>query len=291
MEPLIISHGGAGSPIEFKDCTEKAAQKGFKVLGRADNALKAVIEAVIVLEDDFRFNAGTGSNLRLDGKTIEMDAAVMLSNGACGAVGAIKNVKNPVKVAAEVLKIPHVLLVGEHATKFARKCGFKYYNPITEKAVKKLEDIKKKLKSGNLPKWAEKWRNFRYSRFLVGTVGAVARSSKEFAAAVSTGGTSLMLPGRVGDSAVIGAGIYAGKKGAVCTTGVGEEIIRNALAKTVYDKLEELGSQEACEWGVKLLKKYPTGIIAVTKKGYGMACSENMACTAMGKNFIKSGVR
>lgn len=290
MQPLIITHGGAGSLLEFKDGTERAAKKGFSILKKSDNALKAAVQAVVVLEDDFRFNAGTGSNLRLDGKTIEMDAAVMLSSGQCGAVGAIKFVKNPVKIAEKLLATPHTLLVGKHATEFARKNGFKYYNPITEKACKKLEDVKKKLKTGKLPFWASKWKNFKYSKF-VGTVGAVARSTKEFACAVSTGGTSFMLPGRVGDSAVIGAGLYAGKLGAVCITGVGEEIIRNVLAKAVYDKLKELDAQKACEWGVKLLAPYPTGVIAVSKKGYGMACTEKMACTVLGKNFMKSGVK
>lgn len=292
MKPFIVTHGGAGSPSKFKDGIEKAARKGFSVLKNGCSALDAAVEAVVVLEDDERFNAGTGSNLRLDGKTIEMDAAVMTSTGRCGSVGAISSVKNPVKVAKKVMTTPHVLLVGSEATEFARNAGFKYYNPITDKAVKKLEDAKRKLKSGNVPIWAEKWKNFSYSRYVsVDTVGAVARDNNGFAAAVSTGGTSFMLPGRVGDSAVIGAGIYAGKLGAVCATGIGEEIIRNVLAKSVYDRIAIACAQKACEWGVKLLRKYPTGLIAVSKEDYGIACTEDMACTAMSRDFIKSGRR
>jgi isoaspartyl peptidase/L-asparaginase-like protein (Ntn-hydrolase superfamily) len=281
METLIIVHGGAGSSKKFKNITEKAARKGFLILKREDNVLRSVVEAVVVLENDFRFNAGTGSNLRLDNKTIEMDAAVMTSKLECGAVGAIKYVKNPVKVAAKVMQTPHVLLVGEAATKFARSYGFKYYNPLTKKAQAKLKDVKEKLKSKKLPYWAESWKNFNYSKFVgVDTVGAVARGSKEFAVAVSTGGTSFMLPGRVGDSAIVGAGIYAGESGAVCVTGVGEEIIKKVLAKAVYDKLCK-GAQKACEWGVRTLGNYPTGIIATGKLDYGIACNEEMAYTVI----------
>ena len=289
MQPLIVTHGGAGSPIKYKDGTEKAAKKGYNALRKKGKALDAVIEAVVVLENDPRFNAGAGSKMRLDG-SIEMDAAVITSDLKCGAVAAIKNVKNPVKIARKVMETPHVLLVGEEATNFARKMGFRYYDPTTEKAIKKLEETKRKLREGVFPVWAKKWKKFEYKKF-TGTVGAVARDKKRFAAAVSTGGTSLMLPGRVGDSALIGCGIYAGRHGAVCATGVGEEIIRNVLAKSVYDRIEEIGSQKACEWGVALLKGFPTGLIAVSKDDYGMSCSENMACTVTSKNLIKSGCR
>ncbi len=288
MQPLIVTHAGAGSPIKYKGGTEKAAKKGYNVL-RKKGAIDAVVEAVIVLENDPRFNAGTGSKMRLDG-SIEMDAAVMTSDLKCGAVAAIKNVKNPVKVARKIMETPHVLLAGEGATNFARNIGFKYYDPTTEEAIKKLKDTKRKLGKGNIPLWAKSWKKFEYKK-ITGTVGAVARDKKGFAAAVSTGGTTFMLPGRVGDSALIGCGIYAGRHGAVCATGVGEEIIRNVLAKSVYDKIRKLGSQSACEWGVSLLKGYPTGIIAVSKKDYGMACSENMVCTVVNKNLIKSGVK
>lgn len=287
MQPLIVAHGGAGSPIKYKDGTEKAAKKGYNVLRKNSKALDAVMEAVVVLENDPRFNAGTGSKMRLDG-SIEMDAAVITSNLKCGAVAAIKNVKNPIKIARKVMETPHILLTGEEATNFARKIGFRYYDPTTEKAIKKLEETKRKLRKGVFPVWAKKWKKFEYKKF-TGTVGAVARDKKGFAAAVSTGGTSFMLPGRVGDSALIGCGIYAGRHGAVCATGVGEEIIRNVLSKSVYDRIEDIGSQKACEWGVALLKGFPTGLIAVSKDDYGMSCSENMACTVASKNLIKSG--
>jgi len=296
MQPLIVTHGGAGSPIKYRDGTEKAAKKGYSVLRKKGNAVDAVIEAVVVLENDPRFNAGTGSKMRLDG-SIEMDAAVMTSDLSCGSVAAIKNVKNPVKVAGKVMQTPHVLLAGEEATNFARKNNFRFYNPATKEALRKLENAKNKLKNGKIPEWAKKWKKFEYKKFIkpgslefTGTVGAVARDKNGFAAAVSTGGTSFMLPGRVGDSALIGCGIYAGMHGAVCATGIGEEIIRNVLSKSVYDKIEILGPQKACEWGVNLLKCFPTGLIAVSKDSYGVACSENMACTVASKNLLKSGV-
>jgi len=287
MQPIIVTHGGAGSPLEYKNGTEKAAKKGYIVLRKKGNAVDAVVEAVVVLENDPRFNAGTGSRMRLDG-SIGMDASVMGSDLKCGAVACIKNVKNPVKVARKIMETPHVLLAGEDATNFARKTGFRYYDPTTEKAIKKLEEDKRKLRKGTFPLWAKKWKKFEYKKF-TGTVGAVSRDKNGFAAAVSTGGTSFMLPGRVGDSALIGCGIYAGRHGAVCATGVGEEIIRNVLSKSVYDKIKTLGPQKACERGVNLLKGFPTGLIAVSKDGYGVACSENMACTVASKNMLKSG--
>lgn len=285
---MIVTHGGAGSPIRYRKGTEKAAKKGYSVL-RKKGAIDAVVEAVIVLENDPRFNAGTGSKIRLDG-SIEMDATVMSSDLKCGAVACIKNVKNPVKVARKIMETPHVLFTGDGATVFARKNNFRYYNPVTKTALKKFEETKNKLKNKKIPTWAKKWEKFEYKNF-TGTVGAVARDKKGFAAAVSTGGTTFMLPGRVGDSALIGCGIYAGRYGAVCATGIGEEIIRNVLSKSVYDKIEEIGSQKACELGVALLKGFPTGLIAVSKDDYGMACSENMACTAASKNLLKSGVQ
>jgi len=165
MQPLIVTHGGAGSPIKYRDGTEKAAKKGYSVLRKKGNAVDAVIEAVVVLENDPRFNAGTGSKMRLDG-SIEMDAAVMTSDLSCGSVAAIKNVKNPVKVAGKVMQTPHVLLAGEEATNFARKNNFRFYNPATKEALRKLENAKNKLKNGKIPEWAKKWKNLNTKNLL-----------------------------------------------------------------------------------------------------------------------------
>src|SRR5204863_9005046 len=101
-----------------------AAEAARAVLAAGGEALAAALAATVVLEDDPRFNAGTGSNLRLDGRLIEMDASVMASDGRFGAVACVQRVKNPILVAARVMETPHLLLVGEGATAFARRTGF-----------------------------------------------------------------------------------------------------------------------------------------------------------------------
>ncbi len=275
MKLTIIVHGGVGSPLDHADGTEKAAEVGFELLKKGGNALDAVEIATVILEDDPRFNAGTGSYMRLDG-SIEMDASIMDSDQNCGAVAAISRVKNPIKIARKIMETPHVLLAGEGAVGFARKLGFKEHDPTTEKAIKKLKEVKEWLKNKEMPVWYEKWRDFEFCD----TVGAVAMDGEgNFAAANSTGGTAMMMKGRIGDSAIIGAGLYVGKKCAVTTTGIGEEIIRKVLSKAVYDKIVEgLTPREASEWGLNLIQKtIPMGIIGITPDGYGIASSKEMA--------------
>ena len=106
-------------------------------------------------------------------------------------------------------------------------------------------------------------------------------------AANSTGGTSYQLPGRVGDSAVIGAGLFASAKGAVVTTGIGEDIIRKVLAKSVYDRMITGESiQEACEWGVGLYpKKIPMGVVAVTEDDHGIYANDIMPVKLIVNDF------
>lgn len=275
MRLAIIVDGGVGSPLDYGDGTEKAADVAFELLREGRNALDAVEAATVILEDDHRFNAGTGSYMRLDG-SIEMDASIMDSEQNCGAVAAISRVKNPIKIARKVMGTPHVILAGEGAVSYARKLGFEEHDPTTEKAIKKLKEVKEWLKNKEMPIWYEKWGDFE----LCDTVGAVAMDGEgNFAAANSTGGTAMMMKGRVGDSAIIGAGLYVGEKCAVTTTGIGEEIIRKVLSKVVYDKIVGgLIPQEACEWGLNLIQKtVPMGIIAITPDGYGIASSKEMA--------------
>src|SRR4030042_3853814 len=103
----IVVHGGAGSPSPFSDGCKTACESAFSLLEAGKNALDAVVEAARMLEDDGRFNAGSGSALRLDGKKIEMDASVMDSEATLGMVMAIRDVKNPIVVARAVMNTPH----------------------------------------------------------------------------------------------------------------------------------------------------------------------------------------
>lgn len=275
MTIIIVTHCGAASSEKVADVAKKAGMVGFEVLKKGGSAIDAVEEATVVLEDDERLNAGTGSRLRLSGK-IQMDASLMDSGRNCGCVAALEGVKNPIRVAREVMKTPHLLIGGEGANEFARKRGFEYFDPRTERSVKAWEKVKKRLRDKDLPSWAKKWEDHEIGD----TVGVVAMDEKEeFATSNSTGGTTFMLDGRIGDTPVIGAGLYAAEKGAVSATGIGEEIVRLVLSKWVYDRIEEgLHPQDACDASLRLFEKdMSTGVIAVAKGGYGVSCNTRMA--------------
>jgi beta-aspartyl-peptidase (threonine type) len=222
--PSIIVHGGAGPikddslPARIEGCRE-AALAGWEILCAGGSAVDAAETAVVVLEDNPLFNAGTGSTLNSLGQ-VEMDAAVM--DGAslrAGAVAAVQGIKNPIKLARRVLEDGrHVLIAGQGASLFARAVGF----PECDPAALIVEREKQR--------WDSKQ----------GTVGCVAfdRDGK-LAAATSTGGIFNKLPGRVGDSPLIGCGTYANKFGAVSCTGYGEAIIRVLMARGAVQLLQD----------------------------------------------------
>src|SRR4051794_10470721 len=112
MRPAAIAHGGVGTSSEASDGCRRAVDAALALLARGVDPLEAAVAAVVVLEDDPRFNAGTGSIVRLDG-SVQMDASVMDSEGRFGAVATIERVKNPVTVARAVLETPHLLLAGD----------------------------------------------------------------------------------------------------------------------------------------------------------------------------------
>ncbi|NPA75190.1 MAG: asparaginase [Euryarchaeota archaeon] len=254
----IVLHGGASNREELKIKVQKFAEEAIN----AGSALDAVIHAVRLMEDDPLFNAGTGSNMRIDG-SIQMDAAVMVP-GDFGGVINIEKVRNPVLVARDVmLRSPHMLLAGDGAVQFARKMGYEEHDPTTERAIEKRERVIKKLKNGEIPEY---YHPEFLKEFLCDTVGAVAYINGEFAAAVSTGGTSLTLRGRVGDSPIPGAGIYAGEQGAVVATGIGEEIIRRMLSLKVYEEIGKAPLEEICKRHVAEFGTVPVGVIAISNE-------------------------
>lgn len=245
------------------------------ILRRGGRALDAVIEAIVVLEDDPRLNAGTGSRMRIDGR-IQMDAALMDSTLEAGGVAAVEEVRNPILVARDVFDTPHVLLVGPDAIAFARSKGHARYNPATEESRQRLAESLAKIRQGHLPRYARKWKGWDVRD----TVGAVARDRRgRFAAGSSTGGTAFMLPGRVGDSPIVGAGLYAGPRAAVTVTGIGEEIMKRTLSKFVYDRIDRGASpQVASDSGLALFRSdVPVGIVAVSARGWGVASNRPMA--------------
>lgn len=258
----IAVHGGAGDwdrgpegPVLAG--VEEAARAGAAILARGGSALDAVVEAVRLLEDNPLFNAGTGSALTAAGEA-EMDAAVMTgSRLACGGVACIRRVRNPVLVARRVLEEGrHVLLAGEGALAFARRCGFPDYDPVT-------------------PEQRERWARggARTGREAPGTVGAVALDAAgELAAATSTGGTFLKSPGRIGDSPIPGAGNYATSYAAVSATGWGELMLRLCAAKGVCDAVR--AGRGAAEAVTEVLEEMSAclgtdaGFIAVDRNGH-----------------------
>lgn len=310
--PCIVVHGGVGSPRAWSDGCRMAADRGLAVLRNRGSALEAVTEATVLLEDDGRFNAGTGSSLRLDGRTVEMDAALMDSEGRIGAVAAVARVRNPILLARAVLESPHVLVVGPGAEALARRLRLGKWRGPSARARERYEKVRRNLLASNFRDLPAAWKtldvrrywnfsrpfdevfrrdsragrriqNLEPKRVSCDTVGAVARDSLGgFAAANSTGGSSPMLRGRVGDSPLAGCGFYAGSKGAVATTGIGEEIIRVVLAKRVYDWIAKgLSCREACRRGLKLFaRKVPIGIIAITLGGHAIADNRQMASWA-----------
>jgi isoaspartyl peptidase/L-asparaginase-like protein (Ntn-hydrolase superfamily) len=158
---------------------------------------------------------------------------------------------------------PHVLLAGDGALAFARDQGFEHHDPITPHRLERLERLKARLREQGSP-------FLKYTGEEPGdTVGAVAMDeSGAFAAANSTGGVELMLPGRIGDSPVPGAGFFAGPAGAVATTGTGEEIIRRMSAVRVYDAIEAgADPAEACRMETDRYPEHFFGIIAMTAAG------------------------
>jgi L-asparaginase/beta-aspartyl-peptidase (threonine type) len=287
----IVVHGGAGSPGHFTDGCKKACKAAFRMLETGENSLDAVVEAVRILEDDGRFNAGTGSALRLDGKTIEMDAAVMNSDGKVGIVIAIKRIKNPIRAARAVLKIPHVALAGDGATVFARQQGLRTFRKPSKSALERYEKVKQEIQKKRLGEEIPQWQgydieslwNFKdesYNDAFCDTVGAVAIDVRGvLSVATSTGGFSPMMQGRVGDSAMIGCGFYAGPACAIASTGIGEEIIKKMLAKTVYDTVSQGEDiKRACEKGMSMFpSETKVGMICISKEGFVALSNTGMA--------------
>jgi L-asparaginase / beta-aspartyl-peptidase len=240
-----------------------AMRLGARILRGGGSALEAVVATVAALEDHPLFNAGYGSLLNSEGN-VEMDASVMVAEPApvpaagkraghadhssaddytasAGAVAVVSRVRNPVLLARAVMEhSPHILMAGPGAESFARKVGIRLVRPeemITERARQRWRTRKEQLSMLDAEAAARAAMGH-------GTVGAVAVDERgALAAATSTGGVPGKLYGRVGDSALIGAGTYAHAIGAASATGQGEAIILTALCREAVLALAD-GSPE-----------------------------------------------
>ena len=252
----VVAHGGAGSKNEHSDGTEEAVQTCRKVSRIGTSLLHSVAQAVAVLEDDGRYNAGCGSHARKNGK-IEHDAAIMDSSGRFGAVAVLEGFKNPIQAAEAVSETEYRILAGEGAAEFAKD--------------RKLEPTRLQVIPGG-------GQGFSTSP-TADTVGCVAFDGTTFVAALSSGGMAGAHYGRVGDVPIIGSGLYAGPDGAVAATGDGEAIMMKITAYRTYELIKKgVNPKEILD---EVIGWFPStdafGLILVTKKGIAGGSNRSMA--------------
>ena len=253
----LAIHGGAGTILKedmtdeleaaYVKALEEALQAGYAVLEQGGKASSAVKAAVVILEDNLLFNAGRGSVFTKKGVQ-EMDAAIMDgSTRAAGAVAGVRNVRNPVELAEEVMtNSNHVFLSGKGANDFAIKQGIKlepdeyFFSQFRYDQWKELRDSDNYSLDHTHRGVEELMKDKKF-----GTVGAVACDMEgNIAAATSTGGMTNKKYGRIGDSPLIGAGTYANNKTcAISCTGHGEPFIKCVAAYDVSCHMEYKGME------------------------------------------------
>src|SRR5881392_3208264 len=280
----LAIHGGAGTiersnmtperEREYRAGLQRALTAGYEILKRGGSSLDATEAAVRTLEDDPHFNAGKGSVFTSAG-TNELDAAIMDGKTlAAGAVASLKHIKSPINLARLVMeKSGHVMMDSEGAEAFAKENGIElvdqkyFFTQDRWDALQKIKAAEKSRTSGEGTSFliTEQDRH--------GTVGAVALDRNgNLAAATSTGGTTNKMPGRIGDTPVIGAGTYANNQTcAVSCTGDGEYFIRAVAAHEVSALMQcrRLKLQEATQMALDGVKKLggSGGLIAIDKNG------------------------
>ena len=284
INPALIVHGGAGGRApQFERPGRRrgllaAVEAGARILRDGGSALAAVVAAVVVLEDDPLFNAGYGSFLTTEGQ-VEMDAAVAsmevvtdktqrrATTVSTGGVVLVRRVRNPIMLARAVMeRTPHVLMGGAGAERLARSIGIKLCRPDVLISPRAHERWLAGTQGGKKASTVDRH----------GTVGAAAVDAHgNLAAATSTGGTARKLPGRIGDSPILGAGLFVDVRGAASATGEGEAIIKTALCRKTVAGLGRKSAQEASMLAIQELWTVTgseAGVIAVDKCGrFGFA--------------------
>lgn len=244
-----------------------ASAKAWEVLNNGGNALDAIEQGVKVEEDDVsNQTVGTGGRPDRDGN-VTLDACIMDKDGNCGAVLAMQNIANPISVARKVMEdTPHVMLAGQGAEQFAYEKGYEKVNLLTEQS--RLE-------------WLE-WKKTSEYKPIINienhdTIGMLAIDKNgDIAGGCTTSGMGYKMAGRVGDSPIIGAGLFVDNEvGGATATGVGEEVVRTVGSFLIVELMRQGKSpQEACEEGVKRImaknegrNDFQIGFIAINKKG------------------------
>lgn len=269
----LIVHGGAGSG-RYKEHDRRyrellaALDAGISAMKRGSST-DGVEQAVRYMEGCGAFNAGKGACLTTAG-TVELDAAIMTGSGRVGAgVGSVTSTYHPVTLARWLSEnTKHVLMVGKETEIYAKRAKLPNWR-ATPSAEARKRFMLLKRDPGEPAKRLELWQRIQNGN----TVGAAAVDSSGVpASAVSTGGMWLKLPGRVGDSAIIGAGVYADSRaGAASATGEGEEIIKNVLCHRACEYLGELDAQRAADQAIRMITKESgkgtAGIVTVDLHG------------------------
>ena len=244
-----------------------ATAKAWEVLEKGGNALDAVHQGVMVEENDLNNSTvGNGGRPDRDGN-VTLDACIMDKDGNCGAVLAMQNIANPISVARKVMEeTPHVMLAGKGAEQFAYEQGFEKTNLLTEESKQAWEE----------------WKKTSQYKPIINienhdTIGMLAIDADgDIAGACTTSGMSYKMAGRVGDSPIIGAGLFVDNEvGGATATGVGEEVVRTVGSFLIVELMRQGKSpQEACEEGVKRIiaknkdkQDFQIGFIAINKKG------------------------
>jgi len=295
----LMIHGGAGAldnvaddrtAVRYLESIRVILEHGREMLERGASAVEAVESCASQLEDDPLFNAGCGSVLNENGK-VEMDAGIMDGRDlAAGAVAAVSNIANPIQLARLVMDgSEHVMLISEGALQFAGHCGIRrtpdhYF--FTPDRIAQLEQAR--LRGRMMLDHDEDGDEQKY-----GTVGAVARDRNgNLAAATSTGGIVNKRMGRIGDSPIIGAGVYADNATcAVSATGYGEDFMRTVFAKTIADALEHRGgdARSAVDYGIDYLVRKVNGRGGVICVDHDGRCASAMTTKKMIHGWIEHG--
>ena len=259
MEAVMVVHGGAWAiPDDAVEAHVKgvraAVEAGWRVLEAGGSAVAACEAAVMAMEDNETFDAGRGSFLTADGR-VQLDAMIMEGHTLrAGGVGCVERVRNPVRLARRILEeSPHVYMVGAGAEAFAAAHGV----PLCENEELVLERERERLERARAQVQLQEPAEFGAGQSH-DTVGAVALDvNGHLASATSTGGTLNKVPGRVGDSSLIGCGCYAdNESAAVSTTGWGEPMMKLVLGKWAVDRVASgMNPQTAAEQALAHLRR------------------------------------
>lgn len=289
-----------------------ANQAAWKVLSAGGRALDAVEQGVWVPEADPKNQSvGYGGLPDRDG-FVTLDACIMDEFGNCGSVAALEHIMHPISVARKVMeKTPHVMLAGDGALQFALQNGFKKENLLTKESEKAWKEWLKTAKYQPVMNIENKLYDKVAPQKLPGnqynhdTIGMLALDAKgNLSGACTTSGMAYKLHGRVGDSPIIGAGLYVDNEiGGATSTGVGEEVIRNVGSFLVVELMRQgYTPEDACKEAVmRIIRKKPdiakniqVGFLALNKKGeYGAYAIQKgfsyAVCTAQKDDLLIPG--